>query len=152
MISKQQVVMFVATGGNVGRIPIVPGTFGSLVGIPFAYLFSLMTFPAALTANVLLMVLAVWVARGAERALGTKDPGAIVIDEISGFCFTMLAIPFTVMTCFAGFVLFRILDIIKLPPARQIDQRLKGGWGVVLDDVVAGIMGNILLRLGLYFL
>jgi phosphatidylglycerophosphatase A len=151
MISKQQVVMFLATGGNVGRIPIVPGTFGSLVGIPFAYLFSFMSLPAALSANVLLMLLAVWAAQGAERELGAKDPGAIVIDEISGFCFTMLAIPFTLMTCCAGFILFRILDIIKPPPARQIDRRLKGGWGVVMDDVVAGIMGNILLRLALHF-
>jgi phosphatidylglycerophosphatase A len=148
MISKRRAVMFLATGGYVGRIPIIPGTFGTLVGIPVAFIFSTMPWTLALPANIVLIFVAVWAARGAERELGVKDPGSIVIDEICGYCVTMLGIHFSLASCIAGFFLFRMLDIIKPPPARQIDRRLKGGWGVVMDDVVAGIMANLIMRVG----
>jgi phosphatidylglycerophosphatase A len=72
-----------------------------------------------------------------------------VIDEIAGMCVTLLAIPLTFTTGAAGFFLFRLFDVTKPPPARQMEQYLSGGWGVVMDDVVAGIMANIVLRIGL---
>ena len=139
--------MFLATGAHVGRIPFASGTFGSLVGLPIVYLLSHTDWAVALILTTILVLFSVRVAHLAERQLNAKDPGCIVIDEIAGMCVTMLAIPFTITTCLAGFLLFRVFDVIKPPPARQMERRLQGGWGVVMDDVMAGIMANIVLRI-----
>ncbi len=144
--------MFLATGAHVGRIPFAPGTFGSLVGLPIAYLFSLAHWPLAVILTAILILLSVRVAHLAEQQLKAKDPGCIVIDEIAGMCVTLLGIPLTLTACVAGFFLFRIFDILKPPPARQMERLLQGGWGVVMDDVTAGIMANIVLRIGLLLL
>jgi phosphatidylglycerophosphatase A len=147
MILKPKAVMFLATGAHVGRIPFASGTFGSLVGLPIVYLISKTDWVVALILTILLVLFSVRVAHLAERQLKAKDPGCIVIDEIAGMCVTMLAIPLTLTTGVAGFFLFRLFDIIKPPPARLMESRLQGGWGVVMDDVAAGIMANIVLRI-----
>jgi phosphatidylglycerophosphatase A len=147
MILKPKAVMFLATCAHVGRIPFASGTFGSLVGLPIVYLLSKTEWTVALILTVILVLFSVRVAHLAERQLKAKDPGCIVIDEIAGMCVTMLAIPLTLTTGFAGFFLFRIFDVIKPPPARQMERRLQGGWGVVMDDVVAGVMANVVLRI-----
>ena len=144
--------MFLATGGYVGHAPFASGTFGSLVGLPIVYLLSKTNWILALVLVVALVLGAVWVAHMAERALKAKDPGCIVIDEIAGMCVTMLFIPLTVTTGLAGFFLFRLFDVIKPPPVRQMERKLHGGWGVVMDDVVAGIMANLVLRLGIWLI
>ena len=144
--------MFLATGAYVGRIPFASGTFGSLVGLPIVYLLSLVDWRLAAILTAVLILFSVRVADLAEKQLKAKDPGCIVIDEIAGMCVAMLAIPLTLTTGIAGFFLFRIFDIIKPPPARQMETILNGGWGVVMDDVVAGIMANIVLRIGLSLL
>lgn len=102
--------------------------------------------------TIALILGSVWVAHRAEQQLNAKDPGCIVIDEIAGMCVTMLFVPLTLTTGAAGFFLFRLFDIIKPPPARQMETILKGGWGVVMDDVVAGVMANIVLRIGILML
>jgi len=147
MILKPKAVMFLATGAHVGRIPFASGTFGSLVGLPIVYLLSRINWAAALILTAILVLFSVRVAHLAEQQLKAKDPGCIVIDEIAGMCVTMLAIPLTLTTGLAGFLLFRVFDVIKPPPARQMERRLQGGWGVVMDDVVAGVMANIVLRI-----
>jgi phosphatidylglycerophosphatase A len=139
--------MFLATGAHVGRIPFASGTFGSLVGLPIVYLLSRTDWAVALILTTILVLFSVWIADLAERQLNAKDPGCIVIDEIAGMCVTMFAIPLTLTTCLAGFFFFRIFDVIKPPPARLMESRLPGGWGVVMDDVVAGIMANLVLRI-----
>ena len=149
MILKPGAVMFLATGGNVGRIPVASGTFGSLVGLPIVYVFSRTDWIIAAILTVALILFSVWVAHMAEQQLNAKDPGCIVIDEIAGMCVTMLGIPLTLSTGVAGFFLFRLFDGIKPPPARQGEKRLKGGWGVVMDDVVAGVMAKVVLGIGL---
>ena len=83
-----------------------------------------------------------------ERLWG-EDPGRVVIDEGVGFLTTVAFLPHSLWMAIAGFLLFRILDIVKPAPARQCEQ-LPGGWGIVADDFVAGLYGNLLLRLGLY--
>jgi phosphatidylglycerophosphatase A len=148
MILKPKAVMFLATGAHVGRIPFAPGTFGSLVGLPIVYLLSKTNWAVASILTAILILFSVRVAHLAERQLKAKDPGCIVIDEIVGMCMTMLAIPLTLTTGIAGFFLFRTFDVIKPPPVRQMESWLHGGWGVVMDDVVAGIMANIVLRIG----
>ncbi len=152
MISNPKGVMFLATGGRVGDIPVAPGTFGSLVGLPLVYLFAMAGWPIAALLTGALALAAVWVAGRAEKLLQAKDPGCIVIDEIAGMCVALLAVPLTVNTGIAGFFLFRFFDIVKPPPARQVEKLLPGGWGVVMDDVVAGIMANIAIRMGLWLL
>jgi len=79
-----------------------------------------------------------WAAGRAERVLGAKDPGAIVIDEVAGMALSVLAFPLTLPTLAAGFVLFRLFDIVKPPPARW-SQRAPGGLGVMVDDLIAGL-------------
>lgn len=149
MILKPQAAMFLATGGYVGKIPLAPGTMGSLVGLAIVYGVSKLSLPMAALITLAIVSGAVWAADSAERQLRAKDPGCIVIDEIAGMCISMIGIPLTWTTGLAGFFLFRVLDITKPPPIRQLERRLSGGWGVVLDDVAAGIMVNVVLRLAL---
>ncbi|MEJ2040030.1 MAG: phosphatidylglycerophosphatase A [Desulfosarcinaceae bacterium] len=144
---KRHAVMFLATGGYTGRIPFAPGSFGSLVGIPLVYVLAQLPLAMAAITTVLLIAGAIWVAHEGEKALKVHDPGCIVIDEIVGMCVALLGLPFTIPYCVAGYVLFRIFDIVKPPPARQADQKLNGGLGIVMDDVIAGLMTNILIRL-----
>jgi phosphatidylglycerophosphatase A len=141
--------MFLATGGYIGRVPFAPGTFGSLVGLPIVYLLSKTSWYTATVLTAILVLGSVWVAHLAEKKLEVKDPGCIVIDEIAGMCVTMLFVPLTLTTGSAGFFLFRLFDVIKPPPVRQIDRMLGGGWGIVMDDVVAGVMANVTIRIGL---
>ena len=85
--------------------------------------------------------------RLADR-LGRKDPGAAVVDEVVGMWLSLLFLPFTPATAVAGFLLFRVLDVFKPWPARTLES-LPGGWGIMTDDVIAGIYANLLLRAGL---
>lgn len=150
MFFNNRFSMAIATGGYVGRFPFAPGTVGSLIGLPIAYLLVYLHWSVAILVTLILTAIAIWAADRAEHQLGTKDPGCIVVDEIAGMVVALLLMPFTLKSAIAGFLLFRIFDIIKPPPARQLERRLKGGWGIVLDDIVAGMMANIVLRAGLY--
>ena len=96
--------------------------------------------------------MAIWIAGEAEKMLGKKDPGCIVIDEIAGMAVTLLAIPFTLQNAIAGFLLFRFFDVLKPPPIRTIDKKVHGGVGIVLDDVIAGVFANLVLRTGIWLL
>ena len=96
--------------------------------------------------HLLFIGLAVWVADAAEEILKAQDPGCIVIDEVAGMMMTLAGLPFDVLTVVSGFIVFRILDIVKPFPIRTAERHFSGGTGVVLDDVIAGIMGNVLLR------
>jgi phosphatidylglycerophosphatase A len=104
--------------------------------------------PFSRTGLVLFLVAVVvggtWAAHVAERHLGGKDPGAIVIDEVAGMTLSVVAFPLTPGVLLAGFLLFRILDVLKPPPARG-SQRLAGGVGVMVDDVIAGLYALAIL-------
>ena len=129
-----------------GYIPFAPGTFGSLMGLPFCLLFALTGTKAAVILTLLFVGLSIGIAHQAEKYLEKKDPGPIVIDEIAGILVTLLLIPLTPETMVLGFYIFRILDISKPVPIRYLERKIPGGFGVVLDDVVAGIYGNLILR------
>jgi phosphatidylglycerophosphatase A len=139
--------VFLATGFYAGRIPFAPGTFGSLIGLPLCFLLAGIRLSAAIAAALVFIFLAIWISDAAAKTLNRKDPGCIVIDEIAGMVVTLIGLPFTLTTTVLGFVLFRILDIIKPFPIRALDQRLSGGLGIVADDVVAGIFSNLILRI-----
>ncbi|MFN8095296.1 MAG: phosphatidylglycerophosphatase A [Vicinamibacteria bacterium] len=82
------------------------------------------------------------------RSIGIEDPGLVVVDEVAGQWITLAALPFTPAVALAGFFLFRLMDVVKPWPARDLE-RLHGGWGIMLDDVAAGVMAHLALRAGL---
>jgi phosphatidylglycerophosphatase A len=146
---KGKIAVFIATGGYVGNIPFAPGTFGSLLGLIACFFLSLAPEPVTAIIVVALILVAVWASEHAEKLMGKKDPGSVVIDEVAGMAVTMVGVPFDGLTVISGFVLFRLLDIVKPPPVRFFQDDLSGGAGIVMDDVAAGIIANILLRVGL---
>lgn len=140
-------VLFVATGFNIGNIPFAPGTFGSILGLALCFVLAELKFAVAVVCLLLFIALAVRIAAEAEKLLKKKDPGCIVIDEIAGMAVTLVGLPFNLTTALIGFIIFRFLDISKPFPIRVLDKRVSGGVGIVIDDVVAGIFANLLLRL-----
>lgn len=144
---REKAALFLATGFYVGYIPFAPGTLGSLIGIPLCYVLAQIQLSVAVLAVVLTIGLAVWISSIAEKTLKRKDPGCIVIDEIAGMTATLIGVPFHPTSVIGGFILFRILDIVKPFPIRIIDRRLSGGLGIVADDIVAGVFANILTRI-----
>ena len=143
-------VLFLATGFYAGKMPKAPGTFGTLTAIPLCYLLSILKFETAAFFICLFIALAVLVAHWGEKLLKQKDPGCIVIDEMAGMLVTLIGLPFNAFTMTTGFIVFRILDIFKPFPIRTLERKIPGGAGIVADDVVAGIIGNITLRIMLY--
>ncbi len=139
-------ILFLATGFGVGYSPIAPGTLGTLVAIPIYYFLSEIPPPLYEITLVGFFFLSVWISENAERFFGKKDDQRIVIDEIIGFLVAMLWVPKTVPFIIIGFFLFRFFDILKPFPIRHLEKRLKGGYGVVLDDVLAGVYANIVLQ------
>jgi phosphatidylglycerophosphatase A len=149
---RERLVVFLATGCYAGYVPKLPGTAGSLVAIPLCYLVSRLGPTLAAFLVFVFMGLAVWVSGEAEKLFDEKDSGLIVIDEIVGMTVTLLLVPWTVTSVVFGFLLFRIMDIVKPFPIRKLESRLSGGWGVVGDDVLAGIYAHVVLRVVVGFL
>ena len=143
---RQKSVIFLATGFYIGKIPFAPGTFGSIIGLPLCFFLSKIELPIAVLCTLVFILIAILIAHDAEKILNKNDPGCIVIDEIAGIIVTLLGMPFNLITVTAGFFIFRIMDIFKPFPIRVLEKRLTGGTGIVLDDVAAGIFGNLALR------
>jgi len=143
--------IWIATAGGAGYFPIAPGTAGSLVGV--AVVVALAQLPLHGTRSVAVLAAAalalfaagVWAAGKAEGFFERTDPGQVVIDEVVGQMLTFLLIPHaTWKWLVGGFILFRVFDILKPFPARQAE-RIPRGWGIMLDDVVAGVYGLAVL-------
>ena len=143
---KDKAILFMATGGYVGKLPVAPGTAGSLIGILACWILSRIQLSLAAPAAAIFIFLAIAIAAAAEKLLNESDPGCIVIDEIAGMMITLLGLPFNWLIVAIGFVFFRILDILKPFPIRRLERRFSGGLGVVIDDLVAGFMANLALR------
>jgi phosphatidylglycerophosphatase A len=150
-VLKEKAIKFLACGFGSGLAPIAPGTFGTLAGVPICLLCLPLPWFLRLLLVLALTALSVYVAGRAEEIYSKKDDQRIVIDEIIGFQVTMLPLTITALHIFAGFVLFRIFDILKPFPLQYL-QNLPGGWGVVLDDVGAGIYAGALMLLLVYLL
>ena len=140
-----------ATGFGTGYAPIASGTFGSLPGLLFIALLAPLGWPVALAGTLVVTLVGIWAADRAARSWGQTDPGRVVIDEIAGQMVTLLFLPITPWTLIAGFLLFRLFDIVKPPPARQFE-KLHGGVGIMADDLMAGVYANLVLQLVLRFL
>jgi phosphatidylglycerophosphatase A len=143
---KERLIKQAATVLGIGFFPVAPGTAGTLAGIPLFFIFSAFPWPVYLLFLVTFTCAAVYLAQAAENIFSEKDPSCIVIDEVVGFLWTMFYIPPTLVCIFSGFILFRFFDIVKPFPVRSLQDKLPGGYGVVGDDVMAGIYANIALR------
>jgi phosphatidylglycerophosphatase A len=139
-------ILILATGFGVGYSPIAPGTLGTLIIIPVYYFLSEIPSPIYEITLISFFFLSVWISENAEKSFGKKDDPRIVIDEMVGFLISMLWIPKVTLSIIMGFILFRFFDILKPFPIRRLERRLKGGFGVVLDDVLAGAYANIILH------
>ncbi|MBP1633704.1 MAG: pgpA [Acidobacteria bacterium] len=148
----RRLALVLATAGYTGYFPVAPGTVGSAVGLVLFAAIRWAGMPA-LEVAVLLAVAAsgVWAAGEAERHFGRTDPGYIVIDEVAGMLLTLLLVPVSRGGAVAGFLVFRLFDIVKPFGARQCE-RLPGGFGVMTDDLVAGLYGNLTMRLLVWLL
>lgn len=139
------VAKLVATFFYVGLIPYAPGTWGTIAAIPLYYLISGAPYYLYIAVTAVVIFISVRASDVVENIYGRSDPGQIVADEVCGYLVTMVLIPPTLTNIIIGFFLFRFFDMVKPPPSRQAE-RLPGGTGVVMDDVVAGIFANIVLQ------
>jgi len=142
-----------ATVGGTGLVPRMPGTAGTVVGVLLWYCTTLL--PHSLFLQVVLFaclfVIGLWASSSFERQFNRKDPSEVVIDETAAVLITFFGLPFSWFACITGFILFRIFDIIKPFPINRLE-RIKGGWGIMIDDVAAGIFSLIILRILLYWI
>jgi phosphatidylglycerophosphatase A len=146
MNHHHKLILIVATGFGLGRIPFAPGTFGTLAAIPFIWIMAWMNPAFTGFFLVCLTLLSVYVADQAEKIMGEKDPGAIVIDEIAGFCVTMSLVPIGWISIILGFMAFRCFDILKPVPVKYFENQFSGGAGIVLDDIMAGVLAAFVLK------
>jgi phosphatidylglycerophosphatase A len=146
-----RLAIFIATAGYAGYFPIAPGTVGSAVGL-LVYLLVWWSGSPAFEAALIAAVFAAgtWAGTIAERYFGGIDPGPVVVDEVLGMLVTLAFMPVTLWSAVAGFLLFRVFDVIKPFPARRFEA-LHGGLGVMADDAMAAVYANICLRLLIHF-
>jgi phosphatidylglycerophosphatase A len=143
------IVKAIATGLGTGLCPVAPGSVGTLLGIPIYLVLAGCHWLVFLSGIVLISAIAVYASGAFETASGQKDPGRIVIDEIAGFQVALFLVAPTVWHVIAGYALFRFFDIVKLYPANLCETKLPGGYAVVMDDIIAGIYANIVLRIAI---
>lgn len=136
---KRKLIVFLATGFGLGMLPKAPGTFGTLLGVILAAIF-----PDNLYLVMAVSILGIWISQEAEKLLQEHDCPKIVIDEVAGYL--IAAFNWHGYYLIAAFVLFRVFDIIKPPPIRQL-QKLPGGIGVMADDLAAGLLTNLVFWL-----
>ena len=146
-----RLAVFIATVGYAGYFPIAPGTLGSLAGL-LAYLVVWWSGSIAVEVGliVVLFAIGIWSGTVAEHHFGGIDPGPVVLDEVVGMLITLAFIPVGVSGALIGFVLFRIFDVLKPYPAGRFE-RLHGGLGVMADDAMAAVYGNLVMW-GLMFI
>ena len=142
--------LFLAAGLGAGYTPIAPGTAGTLVAIPIYYFLSFIPFPLYELTILTFFFFSSWIAERAQGYWQKRDDRRIVIDEMMGYFLTMLWVPRTFVFIVLGFFLFRLFDVVKPPPIRLLE-KARGGYGVVLDDVIAGVYANVILHLTILF-
>lgn len=143
-------VSLLAFGFGSGLSPYIPGTAGTLAAIPLYLLLAQLNLGSYLAVTAVAFVVGIYICGRASRQLGVHDHGGIVWDEFVGYWLTMIAVPLTWYWVLLGFVLFRIFDMAKPWPIGWFDRRLEGGFGIMMDDVVAAIPAAACLQLALY--
>ena len=138
---------FLAFGFGSGLSPLAPGTMGTLVSIPFVFVLKSLGPEAFWIALVLLFLVGIRLCEHVSQKLGVHDHGGIVWDEMVGYWLATAFVPLQWPWLLAAFVLFRLFDILKPWPIRQIDKGVSGGFGIMIDDVVAAVFTMIILAL-----
>jgi phosphatidylglycerophosphatase A len=142
----QRLGLFIATCGYLGYVPVAPGTFGSAAGLAlFAAVRSTGSVTVELAVIALVFVVGLWAGTVAEHHFGGIDPGPVVLDEVFGMLITLALLPVNLTGAVVGFLVFRVLDVVKPWPSAQFE-RLPGGLGVMADDGMAAIYGNLVMR------
>lgn len=134
-----------------GLAPFAPGTFGTLAGVPLVLLMGRLGTLQAVLFVLFFVAVSVWAADVSCRILERNDPSLVVVDEVAGFLLALFLVPLTFGQICIGFFLFRLFDVLKPFPIRNLEN-LRGGLGVVADDLLAGVYANLSLRLLLFFL
>jgi len=132
-------IHFLALGFGSGLVPKAPGTFGTLAAIPLVLLFSLLTNFHLVLLILVMSIAGVYICGKAAKDAGVHDHGAIVWDEIVGLLITMFMMPLSWQSIMVGFALFRFFDILKPWPISYLDKNCHGGFGIMIDDIVAGL-------------
>lgn len=138
---------FLAFGFGSGLAPVAPGTFGTLAAIPVYALLAQLSQPLYALATLVLFLAGIRICQRAEDILEVQDHSGIVFDEIVGYLITMGGMAISWKAMLAGFLLFRLFDVIKPWPISRLDRTIHGGVGVMLDDALAGCLSAICLRL-----
>ena len=142
---KKRINIIISTYFYLGYSPVAPGTAGTLGAVPLFYLLSFyLSNLQYLAASLLIIIIAIAVSSEAVKIFNKQDPNEVVIDEVAGFLVAMAFINPTILNVVLGFFLFRVFDIFKPFPCRTME-RLRGGYGIVMDDIAAGIWTNISL-------
>ena len=145
----RRLAVFLATCGYVGYAPVAPGTFGSAAGLAiFVLVRASGSIYVELATIVVLFAVGVWSGTEAEHHFGGVDPGPIVLDEVVGMLITLALLPVNAMGAFVGFIVFRALDVVKPWPSGRFE-RIPGGLGVMADDGMAAVYGNVVMRIAL---
>lgn len=137
---------FIAFGFGSGAVPFAPGTFGTLMAIPFYLAMQSLSHTMYLFLVVVITLASMWLCDKITKEVGVHDHSGMCLDEIVGYLVTMYGAPHGVIWIIWGFLLFRLFDIWKPWPIRYIDAQIQGGVGIILDDVLAGIYSLIVLR------
>jgi len=138
--------LFIATCGYIGYVPVAPGTFGSAAGLlVFAAVRSSGSQVVEVLAIVALFLIGIWSGTEAEHHFGGIDPAPVVMDEVVGMLITLAFLPVNWVGALVGFLVFRVLDVYKPWPAARFE-RLPGGLGVMADDGMAAVYGNLVMR------
>jgi phosphatidylglycerophosphatase A len=143
----RQIILLAVTGAGVGYLPWLPGTFGTCLAIPLSLALNQLATHALYSALIALLgfsAFAIWSSGKAAVTLGLKDPQVIIIDEITGFLIANFLNPSDLSSLIPAFILFRFFDIVKPFPANQFE-KLPSGFGIVLDDMVAGVYSLMIL-------
>jgi phosphatidylglycerophosphatase A len=140
-----RVAMALATCGYIGYIPIAPGTFGSAAGLLLYLVLNRMPPVVTVVAILVLFAVGVWSGSIAERELGGTDPGPVVLDEVIGMLITLAFVPVNLTGVFVAFIVFRAMDVVKPWPSRSFEA-LHGGLGIMADDAMAAVYGNLCMR------
>jgi len=139
--------LFIAMCGYLGYVPVAPGTFGSAAGLVVFAAVRWSGSPALeLAVIILLFAVGVWSANAAERHFGGVDPAPVILDEVVGMLITLAFLPVNITGAVVGFLLFRLFDVVKPWPANRLEA-VHGGLGVMADDAMAGVYGNVAMRL-----
>lgn len=143
-------IHFLALGFGSGAAPVAPGTFGTLAAIPIYLLCAQLPLLAYLSVVIIVCIAGVYICGRTAEDWGVHDHSAIVWDEIAGYLLTMILAPVSVLSVLLGFAYFRLFDIWKPYPISWLDKKVSGGFGIMVDDLLAGVYAAILLQISLY--